>query len=319
MVSMKRIAVQVSPEAKSAYFADYLNVARQEITKVLGEIPVTYFNAGPLEYFELEENGLNLDKLLRLSFVQGLYAIEGELLRPLAQRADYFLHEDFVFGSKFKGKTNERLTQMLINTGLAEIGADPGDNVKLLDPMCGRATTLLWTMRYGINSRGIEQDPNAIADIQRNLKKWSKLHRQKHKLQVGAIGDSKKKSSGKFLEFSAEECNMRVVTGDARNADQLLKKEKFDLLVCDLPYGVQHFTTKNTRNPLSVIEECAGPWKKCLKKTGAAVLAYNRNNPKRNALINVFQQEGFEAQPFTAEHRMSESIVRDVVILRIKK
>ncbi len=316
---MNKIALQISPEAKGAYFADYLTVARQELKQVFGEIPATYSKVGPLEFFELEADGLDLNKLLYLSFAQGLYAIEGTLLRPLDLRAEYHLHEDFVFGSKFKGKTNERLTQMLINVGLAAINAKSGKGLKLLDPLCGRATTLLWAMRYGLKSRGIEQDANALVDIHRNLKKWTKLHRQKHKLSEGFTGAPHKMSLGKFLDFSAEECTMRVVVGEARNADQILKEEKFDLMISDLPYGVQHVTTANTRNPLAVIEQCVKPWKKCLKKTGAIVLAFNCNNPKRDALIEVFEQSGFEAQPFSAEHRMSESIVRDVVIFTLRK
>ncbi len=316
---MKNIALQISPEAKAAYFANYLKVAQRELMQVFGEISVTYSNVGPLEFFELEDNGLNLNKLLQLSFAQGLYAIEDKLLlRPLELRADYHLHEDFVFGSKFKGKTNERLTQMLINVGLAAIGAETGVGLKLLDPMCGRATTLLWAMRYGINARGIEQDAIAIMDIHRNLKKWTKLHRQKHKLSEGFVGAPNKKSLGKFLDFSAEESTMRVVVGDARNADQIFKKEKFDLLVSDLPYGVQHFTTEKTYNPLMIIGQCVASWQKCLQKNGAIVLAYNGNNPKRDALIEVFEQGGFEAQPFSAEHRLSESIVRDVVIFKLR-
>jgi len=315
---MNKIALQISPEAKAAYFADYLKVAQRELVQVFGEIPVTYSNVGPLEFFELEGKGLNLNRLLQLSFAQGLYSIEDTLLRPLELRAEYRLHEDFVFGSKFRGKTNERLTQMLINVGLAAIGAEAGAGLKLLDPMCGRATTLLWAMRYGLKARGIEQDANAIVDIHRNLKKWTKLHRQKHTLSEGFIGAPHKQGSCKFLEFSAEESTMRVIVGEARNADQILKEEKFDLLVSDLPYGVQHFTTERTRNPLAVIEECVGSWKKCLKKTGAIVLAFNRNNPKRDSLIEAFGQGGFEPQPFSAEHRMSESIVRDVVIFMLR-
>ena len=137
-------------------------------------------------------------------------------------------------------------------------------------------------------------------------------------MSEGFIGAPNKQGSGKFLEFSAEESTMRVIVGEACNADQILKEEKFDLLVSDLPYGVQHFTTEKTRNPLAVIEQCVGSWKKCLKKTGAIVLAFNGNNPKREALIEVFGQGGFEPQPFSAEHRMSESIVRDVVIFTLR-
>jgi len=193
------------------------------------------------------------------------------------------------------------------------------NGINLLEPMCGRATTLLWAMRYGLKARGIEQDTKAIEDIHRNLKKWTKLHRQKHKLSEGFIGESKKKKLGDFLDFSAEDTTMRVVNADARNADQIFKKEKFDLIVSDLPYGVQHFTTDKTRNPINVIEECVNAWKSCLKKKGAIVLAFNNNNPKRAKLINLFEKAGFQALSFSAAHRMSESIIRDVVVFKLKE
>lgn len=313
---MTKIALQISPEAKAAYFADYIEVAQRELAQVLGDVPVRHIRKGALEFFELAAVGLDLERLLRLSFAQGCYGIEGELLRPLDTVADFRLHEDFVFGSKFKGKTNERLTQMLINVGLAAIGANGGDGVSLLDPMCGRATTLLWAMRYGIKARGIEQDAKALEDVHRNLKKWTKIHRQKHKLAEGFVGGAKKKGAGMFLDFTAAESTMRLVIGDGCSADQIFAKEKFDLLVSDLPYGVQHFTTEKTRNPLAVIEQCAEPWKRCLKKDGAVVLSFNRYQPHRDQLVALFEQAGFAALPFSAAHRMSESIVRDVVIFK---
>lgn len=318
---MNKLALLISPQARSAYFADYLDVARSEFRQLFGERELSYRDIGSLEFFELEADESEHQALLRLSFVQGIFEIAGELLQPLAKRAEYRLHPDFVFGSKFKGKTNEHLTQMLINVGLAELGIDPAEptGVKLLDPMCGRATTLLWAMRYGLNSKGLEQDSKALDDIQRNLKKWSKIHRQKHKLTQGSIANStsqKRKAAHKFLDFSTEQTNLRVINGDARDADQLLKKDKFDLLVCDLPYGVQHFTTEKTRNPLDVIRQCAPAWRHCLKQQSALVLAFNSNNPKRAAMIETFEEHGYRATDFSAAHRMSESIVRDVLILR---
>ncbi len=307
------IALQISPEAKSAYYADYLNVARAELNRLFG-IEAELMRVGPLEFFILDTE--EIERLTRLSFVQGVYRLEGELLRPLDISPAFRLHEDFVFGGKFRGKTNERLTQMLINLGLAAIGRDSGEGVKLLDPMCGRATTLLWAMRYGMQAWGIEQDVKALEDIQRHIKKWTKLHRQKHKLAEGHIQGGKKKGRGALLDFSAEEASMRVVIGDARKADTLYKKEKFDLIISDLPYGVQHTTTEGTRDPMAVLGGCVEAWRGRLKKGGAAVLAFNRNNPKREELIRLFEQGGFTAEPFEAPHRMSESIIRDVLIFK---
>jgi SAM-dependent methyltransferase len=313
---LMKLALLISPEAKSAYFKDYLDVATQELSAVLPGMAAQHRQVGALEFLELECEEAVLPTLARLSFVQGMFSIDGPQLTPLVVTTGFTGHEDFVFGSKYKGKTNERLTQLLINLGLAAIGAGSGENVKLLDPMCGRGTTLLWAMRYGIKARGIEQDVKALADVHQSLKKWSKLHRQKHQLREGSIGKADKKGIGKFLEYTTEEGAMKMVIGDARNAYDLYKGEKFDLLVSDLPYGVQHFASDGARNPLAVLEASAMQWEQCLKPGGAIVLAFNTYIPKRRDLVAAFTRAGLTAQPFTAPHRMSESIVRDVVVFR---
>ncbi len=311
---MEQIALQISPESRSAYFSDYLEVARAELRHCLGIEDPAYIKKGSLEFFYLKGDEALSEKGQYLSFVQGVYAVEGDLLRPLEKEPSYLLHEDFVFGSKYRGKTNEHLTQMLINVGKAALKNGAAHQLKLLDPMCGRATTLLWAMRYGFKAYGIEQDAAALGDITRNLKKWTKLHRQKHKLSDGFIGAKNKSGKGKFIDFAIDEAFMRVATGDAKESALLYKKEKFDLIVSDLPYGVQHFTTHKTRNPLSAVEDAIEAWNSSLKSSGAIVLAFNSNIPKRKELIASFESRGFKADPFRAAHRMSESIVRDVVI-----
>ena len=315
-MSLETISLLISPEAKSAYFKDYLEVCQQELHSVMPGIETVYRNIGSLEFFDLDCDKSQLQALTRLSFVQGIFSRQGELLLPLPFSGDFVLHNDFVFGSKYRGKTNERLTQMLINVGLGHIDEKNLDKVKLLDPMCGRATTLLWAMRYGIKAKGIEQDEKALDDIRQSLKKWTKIHRQKHKINEGYTGKANKKSLGKFLEFIAENTYMKVIIGDARNSHDVLKGERFDLIVSDLPYGVQHFTTDNTRNPLAVLKECMPQWQASLKPGGAIVLAFNSYIPKRIEMIKAFEEAGFKAQDFSAPHRMSESIVRDIVVFK---
>lgn len=316
-MSLQTIALLISPEAKSAYFKDYLDVAKKELQQVLADIAVEYHCIGSLEFFYLSCEEADLQKLTRLSFVQGIFARKSDQLLPLALAGEFKLHDDFVFGAKYRGKTNERLTQLLINIGLAHIEEKNIEKVKLLDPMCGRATTLLWAMRYGMKAKGIEQDEKALDDIRQTLKKWTKLHRQKHKINEGYIGKANKKQLGKFLEFNAEEASMKVIVGDARQSHEVLKGERFDLIVSDLPYGVQHFTTDNTRNPLAVLKECMPQWKQGLKPGGVVVLAFNSYIPKRIEMISAFENAGFIAEEFSAAHRMSESIVRDIVVFKV--
>ncbi len=309
-----KLSLLVSPEAKAAYFKDYLAVASSELIQVTGISGIELRHVGALDFIELEAEEPQLEQLARLSFVQGIFRKENNLLSPLARVPAFQLHEDFVFGAKYRGKTNERLTQLLINVGLSVLDARQGEQIKLLDPMCGRGTSLLWGMRYGLNGRGIEQDPKALAEIRQSVKKWTRLHRVRHQLNEGFIGKANKQHRGKFLEFTANETNIKMITGDAREAPALLKGEKFHLLVSDLPYGVQHVTTAGTRNPLQVLEACAGGWSESLKTGGAMVLAFNSYLPRRDELLDLFRQYQLEPMEFRAPHRMSESIVRDVVV-----
>tara|TARA_B110001454_G_scaffold74905_1_gene72455 strand:- start:3303 stop:4265 length:963 start_codon:yes stop_codon:yes gene_type:complete len=318
---MKRFALLISPRAKSAYFNDYIDVAKAELAWSLPDHDVEYVKIAEMDFLRLTAAEEQLPMLARLSCVHGIFEQTGdegcEQLLPLATSNNFDLDEDFIFGAKFKGKTNETLTQMLINVGLASIKYDDISKVKLLDPMCGRATTLLWAMRYGMSSKGIEQDSKALPEIRQNVKKWCKVHKQKHQFRDGFVGGKAgKQSKGKFLDFTANDATMRIITGDSIETSSILKGDKFDLLVTDIPYGVQHFTTSKTRNPLAVLEECAKGWSDVLKKGGVIVIAFNSNIPKRRDLIAAFSDCELQVLDFSAQHRMSESIVRDVVMLR---
>lgn len=313
---MKTIALQLSPEAESAYFKNAVDVARAEFAQCIGEQSLELTTIGSLDFFitELEDDAL--PQVCRLSFVQGIYEVKDDWLRPLPVDTEFLLHDDFVFGSKYKGKTNERLTQMLINVGLSHTQIFPNQTPKLLDPMCGRGTTLMWAMRYGLNAFGVEQETNALNDFRTSLKKWSKLNHQKHKIQEGTLGSGPKKQQAPFLEFQAEEHTARLAIGDSRQADVLYPNEKFDLIISDIPYGVQHFTTEGTRNPLYVLDQSIEAWSKVLKQKGTIVLAFNSKHPKREQIVAAFEQHEFKAEAFTIPHRMSESIVRDVLIFK---
>ena len=319
---MKKLALLISPRAKGAYFNDLIKVAKAELTWIIGtDQAITHNKIGAMEFLEVEIEATDqqLALLTTLSFVYGIFEYQGKQLTPLAIEPTFKLHEDFVFGAKFKGKTNEVLTQLLLNVGLQSINYKNIADVKLLDPMCGRATTLLWGMRYGMKGKGIEQEAKALADIRQNVKKWCKIHRQKHQFKDGFVGGkSTKGNTGKFVEFTAEDASIRVITGDSTKAASLLKNEKFHLIISDLPYGIQHFTTNQTRNPLTVLRACAKGWVESLKPGGVMVLAFNRNIPKRKDLLAVFTEHGLEALAFTAPHQMSESILRDIVVFRHK-
>ena len=92
--------------------------------------------------------------------------------------------------------------------------------------------------------------------------------------------------------------------------------DRFDLIVSDIPYGIQFFGKGSQRNPLQLIKECAPNWIERLYPEGVIVIVFNSFQPKRKELINVFEQLNMEYINFQAPHRMSESIKRDLVVFK---
>lgn len=313
---MTQFALLISPRARAAFFADTDKVALAEISGVQDVAITSTDDIGTMRFVTVEAPEARLYDLLRLSVVQGAFRRDDTGFHPVDAGPDFALHEDFVWGEKYRGKTSETLTQLLISIALQELGpCDPAE-LKLLDPMCGRGTSLFWAMRFGIAAQGVEQDPIALQDIRRGLKKWTKLHRQKHKLMDGFTQKANKKGVGKFLEFKAERASAKIITGDTVNLRDLVQRQKFDLLVTDLPYGVQHMGSAASRSPLAVIEAAAQGWAESMAPGGVMAIAFNAYMPKPDALAGCFDGLGLSRIVRDVSHRMSESIVRDVLILK---
>lgn len=307
----------LNPLAEGAYFADLTAVATAELRAHFPGCEVTEDRRAALTFLDVALGADAAPTLARLSFVQGIFApAEGDQLRLLDEAPGYLLPADLVWGAKYRGKTHELVTQLAINVALASCEAKAKKGYRLLDPMAGRGTTLLWAARYGIDAWGIEQDPQALSHMQRHVKRQTKLHRIKHKQQRGSVGRRRKDGVGQFLEFRFLESATKLITGDSRGATNLLNDMRFHLIVSDLPYGIQHTAPGGTRDPLELLASCAPGWAASLRKGGAMVLIFNRFQPSRGDLIEVFTDQGLDALDFEAPHRMSESILRDLVVFR---
>lgn len=304
------------PLTKGAYFAAYLDVARAEFLAHYPQSEVQLERLATLDYLNVQQQKEQLQQLSRLSFVQGIFKAKANKLVVLDQEPGFVLPEELVYAAKYQGKTNELVTQLAINIGLVFAVIKKGEVPQLLDPMAGRGTTLLWALRYGMNARGIEQDGKALAGLQQHLQKQCKLHRIKHQHSQGFIGRSNKQGRGKFGQFQFADQSLRLTIGDSREAARLLQGKRFHLLVYDLPYGIQHSTTSGTRNPLPVVRECAAGWIECMRKGAAMVLIFNSYQPARRDLAQLFVERGLQLQDFSAPHRMSESILRDLIVFK---
>ena len=109
----------ISPVANGAYFNETIEIAQKEFYQCIGEYQTELKSIGGMHFLHTQLPAEKLTHLVRLSFVQGVFSYEQGVLIPLELDAAFKLHSDFVFGSKYKGKTNELLTQLLLNVGLS--------------------------------------------------------------------------------------------------------------------------------------------------------------------------------------------------------
>src|SRR6185295_13713680 len=83
---------------------------------------------------------------------------------------------------------NEAFTHLLVNLALAA-GAGAfdrvlaGEPVRLLDPVCGRGTTLNRAVVYGLHAVGVEHDKRDVEAYEAFLLGWLQDKRLKHQVE----------------------------------------------------------------------------------------------------------------------------------------
>ena len=90
----------------------------------------------------------DLAAVARSSAALACFEYRGDLLAPLELPQVDVVDEDLVTIPKYRGKTNEQFTRLLLNLTLASLEGrcatrrDEGQRLAILDPLAGRGTTL---------------------------------------------------------------------------------------------------------------------------------------------------------------------------------
>lgn len=258
--------------------------------------------------------------------------LEGDLLKPIVVPDFHSFPESMVQILKYNGKTNEQFTRLMVNIALSTCGTK-GDRITLLDPMCGKGTTLYEGFLRGFDVKGIEINSQWTQEIQTYIVRFLKEGKYKHKAQKAKKSDTKgKKIASQFNLTTATEKTaynsgnvqaMELYNADTRIANLLLKKKSCDIIVCDLPYGVQHGSKSNndtsmSRSPLELLKSSIPAWNIALKTKGSIVLAFNEFTVKYNDISLVLQEQGFKVlneSPYNNYlHRVDQSINRNLIV-----
>lgn len=290
--------------------------------KAIGGAPFLCFEAPELTEAQLAQ-------CARHSALSFFCTEENGLLRPLnISRSDY-LPRDLAEVLKYKGKTSATFTHMMVNLArTASRAFDAPKPVTVLDPLCGRGTTLFVALQQGMNSVGMDMDRRDLKEAADYLSRYLQYHRLKHKLDQGActakgqnIPDAVYTVADSKQAFQAKDTRtLRLLLGDTGYVGQLLKKAPADLLVTDLPYGVQHAPQEGRRpeNFPGMLRRVLRSWHDALKPGAGVAISFNSLTLSRQTLVELLEQAGFapiESQPYiNLEHFVEQAVTRDVVV-----
>ena len=257
----------------------------------------------------------------------------GETFRPVELHRLDCLDDDLLTILKYQGKTNELFTKLLLNvTVLASASADRmlTDRLRILDPLCGRGTTLNQALMYGWHAAGVDTDERDVEAYAAFLPRWLQDKRLKH-----TAGTSRLRRDGRTLgrRFDAElavtkeawadgdTISVSVAHADTLETAAVYRAASVDAVVTDAPYGVQHGSRSGgglQRSPLDLLTAAVPGWASVLRPGGAIGIAVNTRTSPRADTLAVLEAAGLDPVDSPAYrgfgHRVDHAIERDVVV-----
>lgn len=274
--------------------------------------------------------------LANLSSLYALFCIEGDVLRPVPlHRLDRF-DDDLITILKYPGKTNEQFTKLLLNVTLmsSRFAADMlTRRFSVLDPLCGRGTTLNQALMYGFNAYGVDIDKRDIETYSIFIQRWLRDKRLKHHAESVPVRRNRRIVAHR-LQVSLAATKEEYKAGDVQLLDvvnvetskvlEFFRTESADLVVADVPYGVQHGSQATgrglARSPLDLLAESAPAWAKSLRPGGALGISWNTFVARRDDAAKVLATAGLQvldSGPYLDfKHRVDQAILRDILIAR---
>jgi SAM-dependent methyltransferase len=354
---MSRYAFLILPSHNRVYTDAAPSMARAELAVLSAALPDGVIAEGSVgetviggaHYVTFEADGLSDRAAALLANLSSLYALfevtgapGGELLRPVPLRRLDRLDDDLLTILKYSGKTNEQFTKLLLNVTLASsaFGGEPwssgGRRLAVLDPLCGRGTTLNQALMYGFDACGADLDRRDVEAYAVFIQRWLKDKRIKHQADFSPVRRDRQVVARRLTaEFAATKDEykagdvqrLEVIEADTTRIGEFFRKASADLVVADLPYGVQHGSHAAggerralARSPLELLRAAAPVWAKALRPGGAMGISWNTLVARREDAAEAIAAAGLEvvdSAPYRAfRHRVDQAIARDILIAR---
>lgn len=313
----------LAPAANRVYADQAPRLLAAEVAALCPDVTVEPTTRAGVDYLALSGSP-DLAALGRSSAALALFAEAGSLLDPVElSRGDLF-DDDLVTIQRYPGKTNEQFTRLLVNLTLSAVRRDAPYTI--LDPLCGRGTTLLTGWTLGHDVAGVERDEKAIEQLRAFLSTYLRRKRIKHHVSLDPLRRDGR-HLGRRLEATAavgaRSLSLGVLPGDAADSGRLWGRRTFDAVVADAPYGVVHGALAGRgegrdRSPEALLAAALPAWAGQLRSRGALGLSWNTLTLPRERLVALVADAGLEVldePPYVGlEHRVDSSILRDVLV-----
>jgi SAM-dependent methyltransferase len=332
--SANRVYASATPELARAELAAF---SESVLDDAVSDPGLTH--RGGVPYLEFTASRLSPQAVTVLANLSGCYALfeaDGELLRPVELRPLARYDDDLITIQKYAGKTNEQFTKLLLNVTLMGSAFAPEMTTRtlnVLDPLCGRGTTLNQALMYGYDAAGIDSDKRDFEAYSTFIRTWLKRKRIKHRVSFDGPVRRDGKVIGRRLQLTLAATkdehraggrqHLDVVCADTTRAAEFFRPGSFDLVVADAPYGVQHGSRTPAglaRRPQDLLAAAAPIWAGLLRPGGAAGIAWNTLAAPRAEAAGILAASGLEPMehgPYlNFRHRVDQAIVRDVLVAR---
>ena len=306
---MRKLALKITPQRSTQYANMTEKLAEPELlASPLGAAithiePVTF--AGQAYLFVSLDNEsvssqcLELEQVLpRLGatseayeFFERIRDIEGPFLRPLETTFAPFLPLEMAEIRRYKGKTNEVFTRVLLNIAVFA-GAFTNQytgRLRILDPLAGGGTTLFLALSDGYDAFGIEHQKQDVDTTVVFLRQYlNSIHMPYKEL------DERGRRTGRRYQFEIgrKGATRRLVLAHGDTSDAHLHMQEvpggphMNAIVGDLPYGIQHFG-----EIAGMLSKALPVWESILLPGGTVALAWNATRIERTAMIDLVEQQ----------------------------
>jgi hypothetical protein len=338
---MGRYALLLAPGANRVYGRSAPALGRAELAIInrfglggrLGDLGEE--RLGGVRYLTFATSGdsaLDAGDIAVLSNHSGIFALfehaGPELLRPLDLSPLDRWDDDLITIQRYSGKTNEQFTKLLVNLALVvghggEALRSTGTRLRVIDPLCGRGTTLNQAVMYGLDAVGIENDRRDVDAYISFFATWLKNKRVKHHVERQRLRSTITLAATKAEQKRSGAQGVVVIADETTRAVEHVGKNSMDALVADLPYGVHHGSRGGSglsRRPLELLHDALPVWRTVLRPGSAMAMAWNTRTLEREAFLQALESAGLEpidaGENMDFAHQVDSSITRDVIVAR---